>query len=311
MGTDAGAPFDGLLVLDKPNGWTSHDVVARVRRLAGMRRVGHAGTLDPMATGVLVLGLGRATRLLGHLALADKDYTATMRLGRTTITDDADGAVDGGADATGIDEAAIEAAMAPLRGRIEQVPSKVSAIKVEGRRSYDLVRSGAAVDLQPRPVTVSRFEMTAVRRAGRDDGPGEFVDVDVVVTCSTGTYVRALARDVGAALGVGGHLTALRRTRVGPFALERAAALDDELDVAAALIPLDTAVADAFPTVVVPDAQVAAVLHGRPLMVDGLGSDPAQQPVSVIGALDADGRALALMQQPVGEAVLKPLVVFA
>jgi tRNA pseudouridine55 synthase len=319
MGADAGASFDGLLVLDKPGGWTSHDVVARVRRLAGMRRVGHAGTLDPMATGVLVLGLGRATRLLGHLALADKDYTATMRLGRTTITDDADGVADGGADASGVTDAGIEAAVAALRGPIQQVPSKVSAIKVEGRRSYDLVRSGAAVDLQPRPVVVSRFEVLAVRRAARDDGPGEFVDVDVAVTCSTGTYVRALVRDVGAALGVGGHLTALRRTRVGPFALDAAAPVDDDLDVGAALVPLDAAVATSFPTVVVPAALVDAVLHGRPVDLDDLpepgavlaSGTAADGSGQAIGALAADGRALALMEQPAGERRLKPLVVFS
>ena len=198
---------DGLLVVDKPAGWTSHDVVGRCRRLAGTKKVGHAGTLDPMATGVLVLGVGRATRLLGHLALTDKAYDATIRLGATTVTDDAEGEVVEQRDASGVSDEALAAAMAALTGPLSQVPSSVSAVKVDGVRSYARVRAGQAVELAPRSVVVSRFALRDRR------GP----DVDVTVACTSGTYVRALARDLGAALGVGGHLTALRRTRVGPF----------------------------------------------------------------------------------------------
>ena len=214
----------GVLVVDKPAGWTSHQVVGRARRLLGTRKVGHAGTLDPMATGVLVLGVGRATRLLGQLTLTDKAYDATIRLGQETVTDDAEGEVTESAGASGLSDAVIERALTPLRGPIEQVPSSVSAIKVGGVRSYARVRSGEDVTLAARPVTVARFEVLA-RRDAVVDGTA-VVDLDVVVVCSSGTYVRALARDLGAAVGAGGHLTALRRTRVGPFVLDEAQGLD-------------------------------------------------------------------------------------
>ena len=216
---------DGLLVVDKPAGWTSHDVVGRARRLCGTRKVGHAGTLDPMATGVLVLGIGRATKLLTFLVGCDKDYTATIRLGQTTVTDDAEGEVTATTAADGVTRSALDTAVAALTGELEQVPSSVSAIKVKGERAYHRVRSGEDVVLAARPVTVSRFDVLDVRAA---DAQGiAVVDVDVVVTVSSGTYVRALARDLGSALGVGGHLTALRRTRVGAFRLEDAHSLED------------------------------------------------------------------------------------
>src|SRR5882757_7314216 len=217
------SPPSGLVVVNKPGGLTSHDVVGRLRRLLGTRKIGHAGTLDPMATGVLVLGVERATRLLGHLALDTKAYTATIRLGVATSTDDAEGEVTATAEAgalDALDEAEVRAGMAVLTGAIEQVPSSVSAIKVDGKRAYRRVRDGEQVELAARPVTVSEFALDAVRR-----GAG-YTDLDVRVECSSGTYVRALARDLGAGLGVGagvgGHLTALRRTRVGPFALDTA-----------------------------------------------------------------------------------------
>ncbi len=207
-------PGGGLLLVDKPSGCTSHDVVGRLRRVLGTRRIGHAGTLDPMATGLLVVAVERSTKLLGHLALTDKTYVTTIRLGATTTTDDAEGEVvttsSPSALAT-VDDAAIGAGVAALTGPILQVPSSVSAIKVDGRRAYDLVRAGEHVELVARPVTITRFEITDVRRAA------DHIDVDAVVECTTGTYVRSLARDLGAALGVGGHLTALRRTTVGPF----------------------------------------------------------------------------------------------
>ena len=216
---------DGLLVVDKPAGWTSHDVVGRARRLCGTRRVGHAGTLDPMATGVLVLGVNRATRLLTFLVGCDKDYTATIRLGQATITDDAEGEVTTSSPADAVGREALAAAVATLTGDIQQVPSSVSAIKVDGQRSYHRVRAGEDVQLPARPATVSRFVVLDTRPADADGTP--VLDVDVEVTVSSGTYVRALARDLGAALGVGGHLTALRRTRVGAFTLEQAHDLED------------------------------------------------------------------------------------
>jgi tRNA pseudouridine55 synthase len=222
---------DGIVVVDKPAGWTSHDVVGRIRRLAGTRRVGHAGTLDPMATGVLVVGVGRATRLLGHLAARDKDYDATIRLGVTTTSDDADGEVVTSTDASTVGDAAIRVAMTALTGDLEQVPSAVSAVKVDGVRAYAKVRAGEPVELKARPVQVARFELRERR--------GE--ELDVGVTCSTGTYVRALARDLGAALGVGAHLTALRRTRVGAIGLDRARTLDELADEFV-LVPLADAV---------------------------------------------------------------------
>ncbi len=278
-----GAPA-GIVVVDKPSGWTSHDVVGRVRRLADTRKVGHAGTLDPMATGVLVLGVGRATRLLGHLQLTDKEYLATIRLGQSTITDDAEGDVVSTTPAGHVDTDAIAAAMAPLTGSIEQVPSAVSAIKVDGQRSYARVRAGEDVELPARPVTVETFDLDEVRR---DD---EVVDVDVRVVCSSGTYVRALARDLGSALGVGGHLTMLRRTRVGGFDLASAHTLD-ELASAFVMTDLDTAARSSFPTLDLTEAQAADVRFGRLLPGLGLGAD------GPVALFDPDGRFLALYEQ--------------
>ena len=213
---------DGLVIVDKPGGWTSHDVVAKIRRLAGTRKVGHAGTLDPMATGVLICGVGRATRLLGHVADRDKTYRATIRLGQSTVTDDAEGDVVGGASADQVTEPSVRARLTAMVGEIEQVPSAVSAVKVDGKRSYARVRAGEEVELAPRRVTISELTIEAARRPS-----AELMDVDVHVTCSSGTYVRAIARDLGTALGVGGHLTALRRTRVGPFDVNDARTVAD------------------------------------------------------------------------------------
>lgn len=209
----------GLVIVDKPGGMTSHDVVARLRRLASTRRVGHAGTLDPMATGVLVIGIGKATRLLGHLMLTAKTYEATIRLGQSTTTDDAEGEPAGGAPATGVTREALEEEVARLTGEILQVPSSVSAIKVNGERAYKLTRAGEAPELAARPVTIHEFRVSAARHAG------EFLDIDATIRCSSGTYVRALARDLGKSLGTGGHLTALRRTAVGPYTIGQARTL--------------------------------------------------------------------------------------
>jgi len=250
-------PASGVLVVDKPAGLSSHDVVGRVRRLAGTRKVGHAGTLDPMATGVLVLGINRGTRLLHYLVGADKEYTATVRLGVSTTTDDAEGEVVSLTDARRVSEEQVRAAALRLTGEIDQVPSAVSAIKVGGRRAYARVRSGEDVTLAPRRVTVSRLDVLAVRPTG------EHVDVDVGVACSSGTYVRALARDLGSALRVGGHLTTLRRTRVGPFALDEARVLDDlEPPVEPALLSLGEAATRFLPRRVLSADEAERARHG-------------------------------------------------
>jgi tRNA pseudouridine55 synthase len=281
----------GLVVVDKPAGLTSHDVVSRLRRILGTRRIGHAGTLDPMATGVLVCGIGRGTKLLGHLALDTKAYTATIRLGATTSTDDVEGEVLDRVDAGGVSDAAISAGMAALSGPIEQVPSSVSAIKVDGQRAYARVRAGEQVVLAARPVTVSDFRLLARR--------GD--ELDVAVECSSGTYVRALARDLGAALGVGGHLTVLRRTRVGPFTLQRARTLEQLAAAPALSLTLAEAVATAFPRRDVDAALATDLSHGRPLPAAGLAG--------TYGVFGPDGGVLALVRELDGLA--RPAVVLA
>jgi tRNA pseudouridine55 synthase len=274
----------GLVVVDKPAGMTSHDVVARVRRIMGTRKVGHAGTLDPMATGVLVLGVERATKLLGHLALDRKTYLASISLGASTTTDDAEGDVLSTVDKPALDavpDDAVSAIVADLTGDIQQVPSAVSAVKVDGKRAYARVRAGEQVDLPPRPVTVYRFDVLGMRRT--DDA----IELDAVVECSSGTYVRALARDLGAALNVGGHLAALRRTTVGPFDL-RAARTLDQLEAAPELsYDLDAAVDAAFPRRELDQLETVAVAHGKILPAAGIGG--------VYGAFAPTGTAVALM----------------
>ncbi|MDQ1614570.1 MAG: tRNA pseudouridine55 synthase [Actinomycetota bacterium] len=272
---------DGLVVVDKPAGRTSHDVVAAVRRLAGTRRVGHAGTLDPMATGVLVIGLNRATRLLGHLALTEKAYDAKICLGASTVTDDAEGEVTASSDASRVQDSQIGRAVTALTGDILQVPSAVSAVKIDGQRAYKRVRAGEDVAIPARPVTVSRFEVVGTARTGTT------VELDVRVECSSGTYVRALARDLGSALGVGGHLTALRRTRVGPYTVEQARTLErlaDELVV----LPIADAARAAFAGREVDADDAVVVSHGGPIRAAGLPG-----PVAVFGP---DGTFLALLE---------------
>jgi tRNA pseudouridine55 synthase len=270
-----------------------------MRRMAGTRRVGHAGTLDPMATGVLVLGVERATRLLGHLVLADKAYDAMIRLGRATTTDDAEGEQTLAGDPAGIDEAAVRAQLARLTGDIMQRPSSVSAIKVDGRRAHARVRAGEQVRLAPRPVHVARLDLLAMRTAEVDGLP--VLELAVAVECSSGTYVRALARDLGAALGVGGHLGALRRTRVGPFRIEAArtleqlAALPDPVT-----LPLPEAVRAGMPVRMVSADEAAELSHGRRLAPSGIDG--------VHGAIDPAGRAVALLEDSGGAA--RPVLVF-
>jgi tRNA pseudouridine55 synthase len=298
---------DGLVVVDKPRDWTSHDVVARLRGIAGTRKVGHAGTLDPMATGVLVVGFGRVTRLLGYLSGHSKGYDATIRLGQSTTTDDADGEVVGEADASAVDGSAVAAAAARLTGVIEQVPSAVSAVKVGGRRAYRRVRDGERVDLPPRRVTVDQFAVLGCRYVP------PVVDVDVHVECTAGTYVRALARDLGADLGVGGHLTRLRRVRSGGYDIGQARTLE-ELERAFELTALDEVAPANFATYTLGADLVAAVRNGRALDVDlGGCAGPSdadlpsarRRPVAVMAP---DGTFLALYEQD-GQ-VAKPVAVF-
>ncbi|MBL1078759.1 tRNA pseudouridine(55) synthase TruB [Nocardia sp. 2] len=282
----------GLLIVDKDGGWTSHDVVAKSRRLLRTKKIGHAGTLDPMATGVLVLGVERATKMLGLLTLTTKAYTATIRLGQSTVTDDAEGEVVATTAAGHVTDAEIASGVAELTGDIQQVPATVSAIKVNGERAYARARAGEDVQLAARPVTVSRFDVLARRDV--DTGTAQFVDLEVEVECSSGTYIRALARDLGEKLGVGGHLTALRRTRVGPFTLEHARTLEQLTAAAEAEEPLlsldiDQAARTAFPTREIDDKQADDLRNGRWL-----------EPVGVKGvyaAMDSAGRAIALLQE--------------
>ena len=302
---------DGLVIVDKPGGMTSHDVVARIRRLAGTRRVGHAGTLDPMATGVLVVGVQKATRVLGYLALTQKQYDATIRLGQSTSTDDAEGELTATAPAKDVSEQTINQAVKTLTGEIQQVPPAVSAIKVDGQRAYKLTRAGAAPELKPRPVTVYEFTVTAIRPAGDGDLTGitdltGLTDIDATVRCSSGTYIRALARDLGNSLGTGGHLTALRRTRVGGYGLETAKTLD-QLAERFEVVPLALAAAAAFARRDLSADEARRVAHGGRLAATGTDAGPgAPGPTA---AFAPDGSLVALLAEQDGQA--RPLAVFA
>ena len=277
----------GLLVVDKDGGMTSHDVVSRCRKVLRTRKIGHAGTLDPMATGVLVLGVERATKMLGLLSLTTKAYTATIRLGQATVTDDAEGEVVSTTAAAHVTDADIASRVAELTGDIQQVPATVSAIKVDGERAYARARAGEDVQLAARPVTVSRFEVLA--RHDITTGTTTFADLDVEVDCSSGTYIRALARDLGESLGVGGHLTALRRTRVGPFTLEHARTLDQLAENPALNLDIDSAARLAFPHREITVGEAHSLRDGRWL-----------DPVGIAGvhaALTEDGKAIALLEE--------------
>lgn len=300
----------GLILIDKPAGITSHDVVSRVRKAAGTRKVGHAGTLDPMATGLLILGINSSTRLLTYIVGADKEYLATIRLGAASTTDDAEGELLAPASQEALDAVtaeAIAAGIAELTGEIEQVPSSVSAIKVDGKRAYARVRAGEQVELKPRAVTVSEFELLETRRE-----PGA-IDLEVRVVCSSGTYIRSLARDLGAGLGVGagigGHLTALRRTRVGAYDVRDAHDLAT-LDAEAALIPAVDAAGRLFETLELTEQQAIDLTHGRRIhLADREG--PAGEPVAAIaptgalvGLIEFRGKeARTLVNFPTDEAV--------
>jgi tRNA pseudouridine55 synthase len=282
--------LSGLIIVDKPAGLTSHDVVARVRRIAGTRKVGHAGTLDPMATGVLVVGIEKATKLLGYLTLTEKEYQATIRLGQSTTTDDAEGEPLESAPRP-IAEDELAATVAELTGEIQQVPPKVSAIKVNGQRAYKLTRAGEAPELAARPVTVHEFAITAVREVSG------FTDLDATVRCTSGTYIRSLARDLGARLGTGGHLTALRRTRVGPYTEADARTLDI-ISERPVCYPLPEVAALNFPSRYLTEAETTTLSHGGKLTPDTTAAP--------VAAFAPDGTLIALIQSGRPQVVFVP-----
>jgi tRNA pseudouridine55 synthase len=286
-------PASGIILVDKPAGLTSHDVVARARRLIGTRKVGHAGTLDPMATGLLVLGANSSTRLLTYLVGLDKEYTATIRLGAASTTDDAEGELLPTHDVTAVTDDAIAAGVAALRGDIMQRPSSVSAIKVDGKRAYTLAREGEDVVLAERSVTIRAFDVLGIER-------GEWIDVGVRVECSSGTYIRALARDLGENLGVGGHLTVLRRTRVGPFSVEQAVPIDESMPER--LIPPAVAATALFPRLDLDDAQASELANGKRIAITASAAGPLAAIApdgTLVGLVEAvDGRARVLANFP-------------
>jgi tRNA pseudouridine55 synthase len=291
--------------VDKPQGWTSHDVVGRMRWIAGTRKVGHAGTLDPMATGVLVVGINKATRLLTYIVGTSKTYTATIRLGESTVTDDAEGEVVATASAAAVTDEAIRAGVASLTGEIQQVPSSVSAIKVNGERAYARVRSGQDVKLAARAVTIHRFDLHGIRR----EQGGDVVDVDVTVECSSGTYIRALARDLGISLGVGGHLTELRRTHVGPYSLDQARTLEqlaEDLEV----LEMSQAARALMPNRELSAEETTEISFGRRIAAGApAGSAEAATADRPAAAFAPDGSLVALLADTGNFA--KPVLVFA
>ncbi len=295
----------GLVLIDKPSGWTSHDVVARLRKLAGTRRVGHAGTLDPMATGLLLIGVNSATKLLTFLVGENKTYEATIRLGADTITDDKESefiSVASPDAVRALTPAQVEAVLETLRGPIEQVPSSVSAIKVDGERAYAKVRSGDEVKLKSRPVTIHRFEVIGEPRLV-EDGPNTFYDFDAVIDCSSGTYIRALARDLGAALSVGGHLTALRRTKIGSYSIDQAQNLENLTPETLSILPIEEAATQQFKVRVLSEQDAIDLRHGKRLRVQD------ENETAPTAAIDGEGNLIAMLTKS-GNAA-KSLVVFA
>lgn len=293
------SPQPGIVVVDKPQGITSHGVVSRMRRICGTRKVGHGGTLDPMATGVLVVAVGKATKLLTYVSGLDKTYSATIRLGQATVTDDAEGEVTATGDASAVTDEAAREALAAMVGEIDQVPSAVSAVKIDGKRAYKRVREGEAVELRPRRVTIASIDVERITH-------GEFLDVDIDVSCSSGTYIRAIARDLGEALGVGGHLTALRRTRVGDFGLDAAAGLDVLADQSEQGLPLGTlpmgeAVARLMPTRTATEAEAKALSYGKSIAAAAIEGRYA--------VLDEHGDLLAVVAER--DDIARPETVFA
>ena len=286
----------GLVLIDKPTSWTSHDVVAKVRTAVGTKKVGHAGTLDPLATGLLVLGIESGTKLLTFLVGADKTYEATIRLGQQTISDDSESEVISSAspdEIAKLSDEDIEREIAKLTGVIMQTPSSVSAIKVAGKRAYDLVRAGEEVELKAREVNIYSFEMLSVTRVSR------FLDVQVRVECSSGTYIRALARDLGNLLGVGGHITALRRTKVGHFDVSDANSIEELSELR--LTELATAAKQLFPVIELTESEVTDLIHGKRIS--------AKSEVTGLAAgLSVSGKLVAVLESVKTD--LKSVVVF-
>ncbi|AFM07612.2 tRNA pseudouridine(55) synthase TruB [Corynebacterium pseudotuberculosis] len=278
----------GLVVVDKPAGMTSHDVVGRLRRIFGTKRVGHAGTLDPMATGVLVVGIERGTKFLAHMVASTKSYRATIRLGLATTTDDKEGEVVFSADAStlsAITDADIAAEITNFTGNIMQRPASVSAIKINGKRAHQMVREGQEVEIPPRPVTIYNFDVLDISRSL----PLEFIDIEVEVTCSSGTYIRSLARDLGSALNVGGHLTALRRLSVGPFSLSDTITLDDLTATPKLSLSLDESLTRCYPTLEITESEATDLSMGKWLQPRGLTETHA--------AVAPNGQAIALIKE--------------
>lgn len=286
---------DGFLVVDKASGMTSHDVVAVARKALGTRKVGHAGTLDPMATGVLVLGFGNGTRLLQYITDGDKSYRATIVLGESTVTDDSEGEVISTADASNIADSEIEGVLKAMIGTIAQRPSSVSAVKVGGERAYDRVRAGETFELAPRQITITQLDIHAIRHLEKT------TEVDIEVTCSAGTFIRAIARDLGSELSVGGHLSALRRTRVAGFSADQAISFEDlKATNFAPLALADVARATFTPRELTLD-EVQELSFGRPLIESGN--------TVINAALSPDNRLIALLKDEGDKA--KPIAVFA
>lgn len=292
----------GLVLFDKPTSWTSHDVVAKVRKAVGTKKVGHAGTLDPLATGLLVLGIESGTKLLTFLVGADKTYEATIRLGQQTISDDSESDVIASAspeELAKLSDEDIAREIAKLTGVIMQTPSSVSAIKIDGKRAYDLVRAGEQVELKAREVTIYRFEMLSVARVSG------FLDVQVKVECSSGTYIRALARDLGASLGVGGHITALRRTKVGHFDVTEANSIEELGELR--LTELAAAAKQLFPVVELTDSEVTDLIHGKRISgkseVAGLaaGLSMSGKLVAVLESVKTDLKSVVVFQGAIND----------
>jgi tRNA pseudouridine55 synthase len=294
----------GLLLIDKPSGWTSHDVVAKLRGALGTRRVGHAGTLDPMATGLLLIGVNSATKLLTFLVGEDKTYLATIRLGASTITDDKESeylSVSDPAKISALTDAEIEKAIDSLRGNIQQVPSSVSAIKVNGERAYAKVRAGDEVKLSARPVTISKFEILGAPEKVNVAGHS-FTDLQVEVDCSSGTYIRALARDLGEALGVGGHLIELKRTRIGKYSIEQAQPIALPEKENFKVLDISVAATQQFPVRVLSEQEAIDLHHGNRLKANAEDSE-------VFAGVDSKGKLIAMLTKVNNE--VKSLVVFA
>ncbi len=287
--------IEGFLVVDKAPGMTSHDVVAISRRALGTRKVGHAGTLDPMATGVLVIGFGNGTRLLQYITEGDKSYTATIVLGAATTTDDHEGEILSTSDASGVKDEDIQRILGAMVGEIMQRPTNVSAIKVDGKRAYDRARSGEEFELPARKVTISQLDILEIRHKDAT------TLVDIAVTCSAGTYIRAIARDLGAELGVGGHLNVLRRTRVAGFTLENAIGVDQLKGGNFSILPLAEVARTTFSVRELDFEEVNELSFGRPLSPN--------QSSGIFAALSPDNRLIALLENAADKA--KPLAVFA